>query len=158
MQLSFAGESSGRLYPFTLRAVKADHRCRGGSQRWKYDCEHTDKPLRRAVAATKFSRTHAHHYISLGLTTLIDLVSSAHDRSAVRPSAACSVRTAGAIHRSSVIGVFTNDRSPIRSSTARSIHAIDASGGVGLMSYSKPAKHDDYGEREFVHASLPLKT
>jgi hypothetical protein len=115
------------------------------------------KPQRPSALSSK--KTRYRYYISLGLlTTLIDLVSSAHDRSAVRPSAACSVRTAGAIHRSSVIGVFTNNRSPIRSSTARSIHAIDASGGVGLMSYSKPAKHDDHGEREFVHASLPFKT
>ena len=43
MQLSFASESSGRLSPLCLRTVKADRRCRGASERGKYDREHADQ-------------------------------------------------------------------------------------------------------------------
>jgi hypothetical protein len=70
----------------------------------------------------------------------VDLIRSPHDRSAVRASTACSVRAAGAVDGSSVVGMgvgmFADYRSPIGSSTARSIHAINASSGIGLMGYN----------------------
>ena len=66
----------------------------------------------------------------------IDLIRFTHYGSAVRASTACSVRTAGAIDGSSVVGVFANNRRPIGSSTARSIHAIGANNCIGLMGYS----------------------
>jgi hypothetical protein len=90
------------------------------------------------------------------------LIWSAHDRSAVRASTACSVRTAGAIDGSSVIGmgvrVFPNNRSPVGSSTARSIHAIGANDCIRLMGYSEPAEKDDDRERVFPHDRLPVES
>jgi hypothetical protein len=86
------------------------------------------------------------------------LIWSAHDRSAVRASTARSVRATCAVDGSSVVGVFANNRRPIGSSTAGSIYTIGANGGIGLMGYSEPAKHDDYGEREFPHDRLPVES
>jgi len=82
---------------------------------------------------------------------------SAHDRSAVRASTACSVRATCAVDGSSVVGVFANNRSSVGSSTAGSIYAIGANDGIGLMGYSEPAKHDDDRKSEFPHDHSPLK-
>ena len=42
-----------------------------------------------------------------------------------------------------MVGVFANDRSPIGSGTARSIHAISTNDCIRLMGYSEPAENDD---------------
>jgi hypothetical protein len=57
-----------------------------------------------------------------------------------------------------VVGVFANNRRPIGSSTARSIYTIGANDGIGVMGYSKPAKHDDDRERVFPHDWLPVES
>jgi hypothetical protein len=87
----------------------------------------------------------------------VALIGSADYRSAIRPGTACSVRTTGAIDRSSVVGLLANHRSSIGASAARTIDTINASSSIGLMGYNKPAKHDDQGEREFLHACLPVE-
>jgi hypothetical protein len=85
---------------------------------------------------------------------LVDLIRSAHDRSAVRASTACSVWAASAIDGSSVVGVgvgvFANHRSSIGSSTARSIDTIEASSSIGLMGYREPTKSDDMANANFL--------
>jgi hypothetical protein len=73
----------------------------------------------------------------------INMLRSTDYRSTIRPSAACSVRTAGAVDRSSVVGLFANHRSPIGASAARTIDTINASSSIGLMGYNKPAKQDN---------------
>jgi hypothetical protein len=94
--------------------------------------------------------------IRAGSEAPIDLIRSAHDRSAVRAGAACSVRTAGAIDGSSVVGVFANHRSSIGSSTACSIYTIGANYRIRMMAYSEPAENDDDRERIFPHDCLPV--
>jgi hypothetical protein len=88
----------------------------------------------------------------------IDLIRSAHDRSAVGASTACSVRAAGAVDGSSMVGVFANNRSPIGSSTARSIHAISTNDCIRLMGYGEPAENDDDCECIFPHDRLPVES
>jgi hypothetical protein len=94
--------------------------------------------------------------IRAGSEAPIDLIRSAHDRSAVRAGAACSVRTAGAIDGSSVVGVFANHRSSIGSSTACPIYTIGANYRIRMMGYSEPAENDDDRERIFPHDCLPV--
>jgi len=86
------------------------------------------------------------------------LIWSAHDRSAVRASTACSVRATCAVDGSSVVGVFANNRRAIGSSTARSIYTIGANDGIGLMGYSESAKHDDDRKRVLPHYRLPVES
>ena len=57
-----------------------------------------------------------------------------------------------------MVGVFANDRSPIGSGTARSIHAISTNDCIGLMRYSQPAEKDDDRERIFPHDRLPVES
>jgi hypothetical protein len=56
------------------------------------------------------------------------------------------------------VRVFPNDRSPVGASAARSIHPIGANDGIGMIGYSKPAKHDDDRERVFPHDWLPAES
>ena len=86
------------------------------------------------------------------------LIWSAHDRSAVRASTACSVRATCAVDGSSVVRVFANNCRPIGSSTARSIYTIGANDGIGLMGYSEPAENDDNRKRIFPHICLPVES
>jgi hypothetical protein len=86
------------------------------------------------------------------------LIWSAHDRSAVRASTACSVRATCAVDGSSVVRVFANNCRPIGSSTARSIYTIGANDGIGLMGYSEPAKHYDDRKRVLPHDRLPVES
>jgi hypothetical protein len=122
-------------------------------------CSRQRVPLRSGFTfGPKGSKSLPPHQIELGLTTPIGLIRSAHDRSAIRPSTTCSVGTARAIHGSSVVGVFANDRSPIGSSTARSIHAIGANDCIRLMGHGEPAENDDDRERIFPHDRLPFES
>jgi hypothetical protein len=54
--------------------------------------------------------------------------------------------------------VFANNRRPIGSSTARSIHAIGTNGCIRLMGYGEPAEKDDDCERIFPHGRLPVES
>jgi hypothetical protein len=56
------------------------------------------------------------------------------------------------------VRVFPNNRSPIGSSTACSIHAIGANDCIRLMGYSEPAENDDDREGIFPHNRLPVES
>jgi hypothetical protein len=86
------------------------------------------------------------------------LIWSAHDRSAIRASTACSVGATCTVDGSPVVRVFANNRRPIGSSTARSIYTIGANDGIGLMGYSESAKHDDDRKRVLPHDRLPVES
>jgi hypothetical protein len=57
-----------------------------------------------------------------------------------------------------MVGVFANDRSPIGSGTARSIHAISTNDCIRLLGYSEPAENDDDREHIFLHDRLPVES
>jgi hypothetical protein len=123
---------------------------------------HFDRELPRSCSRQRIPLRSGFAFGSKGSKSLpphdgpLDLIRSAHDRSAIRPSTTCSVGTARAIDGSSVVGVFANDRSPMGSSTARSIHAIGANHCIRLIGHGEPAENDDDRERIFPHDCLPV--
>ena len=57
-----------------------------------------------------------------------------------------------------MVRLFANDRSPIGSGTARSVHAISTNDCIRLMGYSEPAENDDDCECIFPHDRLPVES
>lgn len=52
---------------------------------------------------------------------------------------------------------LADDRSPIGSDTSRAIDAVDARGGVGLLSESERTKRNYYGERHVFHFKYTVR-